>query len=313
MQKILVVLEGREQAPLLAEKALELAKIFNAAPHFYKRSYDSIDDINRYFKFDNFEELKTRIVEDDEQWLSGFVDNLNKRGLTATHRVQWSRRLYEGVLAEAENSACDLILKAANVHSRLREIVHTPDDWRIMREAGCPVMLVRPEEVATGILPSATLVHPCTSAAGGPVVAAINPLEDEPEHHELHIRVLNQASALAKGLQTQLVVAVGIPPLNYNVPYFVGLGAQYPELQNSLRGNAKASLDTLLKENSIAVDDVVILDGYAERVIEEICDEKKARLLVIGTVANKGVAGVFLGNTAERVLHHVNQDVLVVN
>jgi nucleotide-binding universal stress UspA family protein len=36
-------------------------------------------------------------------------------------------------------------------------------------------------------------------------------------------------------------------------------------------------------------------------------------LLVIGSVANKGLKGLVLGNTAERVLHHVTTEMLVVN
>ena len=36
-------------------------------------------------------------------------------------------------------------------------------------------------------------------------------------------------------------------------------------------------------------------------------------LIIIGTVARSGLMGTVVGNTAERVLHHVTTEMLVVN
>ncbi len=305
MLRILVVLENRDEGAWLVKKAVKLAHAYGASLHFYKHSYSSsVDDFDRFFGFDNLEDMKQQMLQDDTNWVQEFVAAQNLEGVDSTCAATWNRRLYQGVLAEVENSHCDLILKAANVHNRLYEIVHTPDDWSLMREANCPVMLVRG--------PSQKSSEAQVPADRQPVMAAVNPLEDGAAHRELHARVLKQASELAKGLQTGLIVVAAVPMFNYNTPYFVGVAGQYPNLQESMRSSAKERLDAMLQEHAVETDRVIIEDGSAEFIIERICDESRAQFLVIGTVANKGLAGAFLGNTAERILHHVNRDLLVV-
>ncbi|MFT5527465.1 MAG: hypothetical protein ACI9HK_005447, partial [Pirellulaceae bacterium] len=46
--------------------------------------------------------------------------------------------------------------------------------------------------------------------------------------------------------------------------------------------------------------------------ITRLAEELKIELLVMGTVCRSGVAGFFIGNTAERVLDQVNCSILAV-
>ena len=57
---------------------------------------------------------------------------------------------------------------------------------------------------------------------------------------------------------------------------------------------------------------VYLLKGEAGRLIPALAKVKKAELIVMGTVSRTGVAGLLIGNTAEKVLRQANCSVLTV-
>ena len=52
--------------------------------------------------------------------------------------------------------------------------------------------------------------------------------------------------------------------------------------------------------------------GEAASAIPELAREKQVDLIVMGTVCRTGIAGFFIGNTAERILQQVDCSVLTV-
>ena len=54
-----------------------------------------------------------------------------------------------------------------------------------------------------------------------------------------------------------------------------------------------------------------MLTGQVERELAELVGDSS--LLVIGSAANRGLAGKFIGNTSEKVLHYLTSDMLVVH
>ncbi len=57
---------------------------------------------------------------------------------------------------------------------------------------------------------------------------------------------------------------------------------------------------------------VYMLEGEAGHLIPELATAKEVELIVMGTVSRTGVAGLLIGNTAERILHQVDCSVLTV-
>jgi nucleotide-binding universal stress UspA family protein len=57
---------------------------------------------------------------------------------------------------------------------------------------------------------------------------------------------------------------------------------------------------------------VYLLKGAPGRLIPELATEKDVELIVMGTVSRTGVAGLFIGNTAEKILREVDCSVLAV-
>lgn len=54
------------------------------------------------------------------------------------------------------------------------------------------------------------------------------------------------------------------------------------------------------------------MKGEASSVIPALAEKKQVSLIVMGTVSRTGVAGLLIGNTAEKLLQKVNCSVLAV-
>jgi universal stress protein E len=58
--------------------------------------------------------------------------------------------------------------------------------------------------------------------------------------------------------------------------------------------------------------EIHLVKGEAATVIPQLAHERQVDLVVMGTVCRTGIAGFFIGNTAERVLHQLGCSVLTV-
>ncbi|MEC7839891.1 MAG: universal stress protein [Chlamydiota bacterium] len=92
---------------------------------------------------------------------------------------------------------------------------------------------------------------------------------------------------------------------SYEVPAFV-------EWQQELENSAKERMIKISKDLSIAKEDQHLRIGQAKYQILEVAEEVGADLIVVGSHARHGLGLLFLGSTANAVLHHAKCDVLAV-
>jgi universal stress protein E len=57
---------------------------------------------------------------------------------------------------------------------------------------------------------------------------------------------------------------------------------------------------------------IQLVEGEPERAISQFVDKNGVDLVVMGTVARSGIAGLVMGNTAERVLQRLRGSVLAI-
>jgi len=87
------------------------------------------------------------------------------------------------------------------------------------------------------------------------------------------------------------------------------------KLRKDTKRQYTRKLDSLLADvdlNGITVHKHLPRSDNASRAIIKLAKSKKIDLLVMGTVCRTGLAGFFIGNTAEKVLSEVNCSVLTV-
>jgi nucleotide-binding universal stress UspA family protein len=203
----------------------------------------------------------------------------------------------------------DLVIKSCGPSSVMDRFAGA-DDIQILRLCPCPVWLLSPEppkEQAT-------------------IVAAID-FDTDPDSNTGHDSLSDIIVTLALSLASNTMADLHI--INaYEVPEagFISLWVEEPEkIERELEYNEyqrrRSKMDALLKQLRERIGDEAydfiapqshVLKGRPSEEIVRLVKNKKADLVVMGTVARTGVAGVLIGNTAEMVLSQLPCSVLAV-
>jgi len=302
MKNMLVVLDGSSSDEHVLRQAIQLAATSGGNIHLFMTVYDSIEELNRYVGFDNYQEVKQSILDEAEVKLRRLTD---KFGDHFTSTMHWGRRWHFHVISEAKKISADLVIKAVQRHSRIAEFLHTPEDWHLLRGASCPVWLVND-----------------STAQLNRVVAAFSTLDETENHRLLGERVLQKASELATALNIELHVVSVVPDWSQTqaiVGPMPGMPGQFPTVIADMGAQALEHAEDVIRETlvKLAIDSDVIevRRGFADIELADAVGDSGA--LVIGSAAARKltakVADKLFGNTSEKVIHHVRGDVLVVH
>jgi universal stress protein E len=176
-----------------------------------------------------------------------------------------------------------MIIKTTFRHSKTRRVLFKSSDWNLMRHSPCPVLLVKNDK-------------PWPTASR--VFAAL----DLESLDAAHARLNNSVFVAAKRMAAASGMELGI----------VSAFKKKPE--NVLVCDADATPESLLAERyGVAPEQVVLSKGAAVKVLSKLVASQNVPLLVIGTIARAGMAGVLVGNTAEKILDKIETDILVLS
>lgn len=285
MEKILAVIASWDDADQVLARARYLAQRLHARCEVLRPVHAQVRELENYMEAMAFGGIREQILTAERERLDAL------RG-DDPGEVVWCQRVYRAVVERAELVGADLILMSASRHGILANLVHRADDWHLLREAPCPVLL----------LPR--VPKPIQS-----VIAAVDALSEGMEHELLSERVLDAAAAFARAHAVPLtaITVVPDPALIYASPVAVPIDER---IFTELTERARTAQSALLDRIGLHVDVSRVETGRVEDVVTELAADG---LLVIGSVANKGLKGMVLGNTAERILHRMTTEMLVVN
>ena len=203
---------------------------------------------------------------------------------------------------------CDLLMKPAENPDFIARLFGS-DDMQLLRNCPCPVWLTRAEEASNY----------------ASIMAAVDFSPDAPddENHSLNERILELSSSLALSDFSALhfvhvwdapgeilVSSWSDDPREASMAYVEGIRSTHENALRRFRDRLKEAI------GAEAYDHVSpqfhLRRGMASRVIPDMARELQADLVVMGTVARTGVAGLLIGNTAEAILEQVQCSVLAV-
>ncbi len=167
---------------------------------------------------------------------------------------------------------------------------------RLLRKCPCPVWVIRP-----------------TRARTQRVLAAVNP---DPTEAELNATILGVASSMVDAFGGELHVVHAWELYGESTmrsPGFLQVPTEEVDaLVERERLSHEASLATVLAATGQDTSGwhLHVEKGLAAEVIGAVAAKNRINLLVIGTVARSGVAGLIMGNTAEGVLDEVRCSVI---
>lgn len=297
MENILVVLDGSDKDPLAMEQAMALTGHNLAKLRVLMTVFNQIEEMHKYIGFDNYRDIKQALLDDAETHLRQLTDRYN---IHFSSNMVWGKRWNKSVVDTANSMEADLIIKVAgDRQSRLAKIFQTPEDWHLLRDAQCPVWLVNGEGQSLE-----------------KVVAAVGTLDESREHAVLGTKVILKARSMAEALNLPLELVSVIPDFSAAnvatayVPPLPGHSVLWHESAQQALANAEEQLNDQCDELRVQAK-IRVLTGQVERELAELVADSS--LLVIGSAANRGLAGKFIGNTSEKVRHYLTSDMLVVH
>jgi universal stress protein E len=294
IDEILVVLgDDRGEAATVLGKARVLAAASGARVHAVRVVYEGIADLNASV-IDASTDLKTFILQSEETFTEELVDSVRGQlpGLDVV--TLWNARSWEGILHATQQFDADVIMKAAGELGSLGGVIRTPDDWNLLRNSPVPVMLVKPR---------AWVNEPV-------VLCALDAFEER--HDELNRALLRSAAALAGALGGELHLVVAYPMFERWVGE-LGRVREYDQLRRHVEQEIRDRVVRLAQEVGVDYKRLYADEGRAEFVIGSLAENLGAEVVVVGTHARQGLKGILLGNTAERLVHHLSTDVLTIH
>lgn len=248
------------------------------------------------------QKLLASLTKEYQEQVDGVVSALKKRGVAATAQVKVGVPFIE-IIRQVLRDEHDLVIITAEGKSGLTQRLFGSTSMRLMRKCPCPVWVIKPSR----------------RKKYGNILAAVDTTTDysEPEQDSLNSLIMQLSGSIAKINNSQLHV---VQVWNvYGEGYMSVRGGLSEQSIKRLRTTAKKQygeqVDKLVDDadlGDITVYKYLPRSENIAKTIVSLTRTKKIDLLVMGTVCRTGVAGLIIGNTAEKVLNKVDCSVLTV-
>ena len=160
------------------------------------------------------------------------------------------------------------------------------------------------------------LIKPNSGKRYSRIMAAVDPDSFDAVRNALNTRIMNIAAAMARKERSELhITNAWSAPAEGLLRSRSGLVAEdVGRYVSSVLKNQTKEVELLLsKANATRLKHRVhLVKGAAINVIPELARRTHIDLLIMGTMSRSGIVGWFVGNTAEKILQHVDCSVLIV-
>jgi nucleotide-binding universal stress UspA family protein len=243
-----------------------------------------------------YEPLRQRVLAERRERAAALARAVESQGVRAVAKAVWSHPMHAAVAAEVESARSDLLVAApANLHqggrSRGRGLTH--GDWQVVTSCSVPLLLVKSD----GQKPYRS------------VVAAVDPFHTHAKPAELDREILRHAKSVAALVGAPLTVLHCYLPIDYFGVDFAQVPAGDPRFLDA----RTEALQGLCAEVGVPASASRLVAGAPHAVLHAMQERGEADLVVMGAFARGRFAELVLGNTAERVLHDGDGDVLLVS
>jgi universal stress protein E len=250
-------------------------------------------------------ELCDIAVEEKRDWLAEIVKAVTENGVSIEMTVLVGKPFIE-IIRQVLRNGHDLIVKCAEGSTSLRDMLLGVTDMHLMRKCACPVWIIKPsehphyrrilaavdqdpEDAVKDVL-NRQILEMSTSLA----------LMEASELHIVHVwRLLGEAHYARAGISEAEIDAMVTEETSKRRQWLKDLVNRY---------GAKVDKDVL----DVPESQLHVIDGGAKHHIATKARDLDVDLVVMGTVAHAGIAGFFMGNTAESTLTQLNCSVLTI-
>ncbi len=220
-------------------------------------------------------DLQEKMEKESRQLLKGIRDQAAKQEVPCETIVHQGEQPYELIIREANAKKADIIVIGSHGKTGLKKLLLGSVAAKVVGHTRCPVLVVPLKGPAT---PKRILAATDGSKPGEAAVK----------------QAINMTTACG-GTLTVLSAVVPHGPASYR-----------KEAEKAVEKARKAAEKAGLEAETI------VREGQPHEVIVETSREKKAGLIVMGSVGKTGLDRLLIGSVAERVIGHAPCAVLVV-
>jgi universal stress protein E len=229
--------------------------------------------------------------------LRATAKRLKRQAIEVSVAAEWDFPGYEAVIRRANRIKADLIVADLHAGSHVVAGILHLTDWELLRLSATPVLLVKTK---------ARYRQPV-------ILAAVDPTHTRAKPAALDSEILSVASSITDSLHGTLHAVhayISAPPSVW--PSNTAGALSLPRLMAQTARKARQVLDRALEATEIPRSRRHLIDRHPINAIEETSRRIRSSIVVMGAVSRSGLKGLFIGNTAERVLDSLACDVLVV-
>ena len=290
IRDILVIMDLPKSRQLAMDRGVTLAEQLGARLHLISFVHHDMYEQREVFDKTQREAVREALVAERQRWLDEKLQSFSRGEIAVQAEVVWSKRLHDWVNEAVETRGFGLVLKSAHDSKTL---VHTPTDWHLLRECAAPVLIATRSRWP----------------AKARVVAAVDPTGKDKAQTRLNDRVVKAALAFANSHDADVHLAwtVHAPEVLADLD-IIDPRAYRKRLIDSMTPRLEKLADT----HGIARGNIHTPKGRPDVALTGLAAKLKAELIVLGTTARKGVSGLLVGNTAEKVLTGARCDILAI-
>ncbi|MEM7363150.1 MAG: universal stress protein [Pseudomonadota bacterium] len=289
-ERILAVVDGKDDGEVVLRKTRVIASHSNAAVHVIRVIHEGFVDLS-VLDDEKSAELHDYLMAASKDWLEELVAPLDWVTNRLTVEVIWFKSAWQAILNAATSFNADVIIKGT--HSREGVSVRTPEDWHLLRNTTMPVMLLK-----------------ALAWREHPVVLAAVDIETE-DQAALNARILTRGAELARCIGGELHTVTVFPAVEHWVGP-VTLAIDFDKTRAQIRTQFAERLNTLAAGLNVDVAKAHAVEGRPEVAISSLISTLKAEVTVLGTVQRRGPGGLLIGNTSEKILNEADCDVEVL-
>jgi nucleotide-binding universal stress UspA family protein len=299
-KNVLLVIDEKAESRAALPQALALCHRNGAVLTLVNVVDDPGRDLDLSFTPDFLASLELEQLEARRNCLEELAKPIRAEGIRVSTKLLVGTPFLE-IIREVLRSRHDLVMMTAEGRGGLKEMLFGTTSLHLMRKCPVPVWVVKQDQPK----------HHTR------ILAAVNPNSTDQQKNGLDLKILDLATSLAQLEQSELHIVHTWQFTGESILRGARSQLSQPDVDEFLHSVEQAhrdNLNELLANYSLNDLDyrTHLLKGGATDLIPEIAKEYAVDLIVMGTVSRTGVAGFFIGNTAESVLQQVNCSVLTV-
>jgi universal stress protein E len=291
---ILLIAAGPGKHTPALQRAFDLARSAELPVHVGVFVHDPLVDAGDPFVDQDICALARReLLAEHQAWVDALTARWRRDGLDATGAAVWAPVTHEAILELVAQLEPALIVKDVGHEPLLRRITYTALDWKLLRQAPAPLMLV---DGRSSHLPEK-------------ILAAVDTMPATPDATALNALILREALKLAGWAEAEVHLAHVFP---YLTAYAGGAYRALERVYAETRGADRDAFAAFATEHQVPPELRHWLEGNPVQRLADLVREHGVDLLVLGSSHHSALDRLLLGSTAENMLYQVPCDVLLV-